>query len=66
MVNDSHSNDERWQELALRIQGEKDPRKVVELAQELIATLDETRRRKPETEHFQDGGSLQRQRDRSA
>jgi len=37
------NNDEGWRDLALRIQVENDPHKVVELAQELIAKLDEAK-----------------------
>ena len=36
---------ERWQELAEKVQREQDPKKMVELVQQLIITLDERKLR---------------------
>ena len=41
MAEDSQPERENWKDLALRIQEEKDPLKVIELAHQLIASLDE-------------------------
>jgi hypothetical protein len=43
MANNGRPNDEKWQDLARQIQEENDPDKVVELAQQLIAKLDDAR-----------------------
>jgi hypothetical protein len=51
VAKNDQSNDEGWRDLALRIQVEKDPHKVVELAQELIAKLDEASSEKDSPNH---------------
>lgn len=41
MARDTQPERENWKDLALRIQQENDPLKVIELAHQLIARLDE-------------------------
>jgi hypothetical protein len=41
--NDGQQTNRDWRELALRVQQETDPKKMIELAMQLIANLDEKR-----------------------
>jgi hypothetical protein len=47
MPEDSTSTQADWRDLALRVQVENDPGKMVELVQQLIAKIDEGKLRKP-------------------
>ena len=50
MAGDTQPERENWKDLALRIQQENDPLKVIELAHQLIARLDEEQTSKCSTE----------------
>jgi hypothetical protein len=45
-ANDGQQTNGDWRELALRVQRETDPNKMIELAQQLVAKLDEEKARK--------------------
>lgn len=38
---------ERWREIALKVQQEHDPQRVIELTEQLVSALDEERLRRP-------------------
>ncbi|MFY9560134.1 MAG: hypothetical protein WAQ52_07860 [Terriglobales bacterium] len=53
MTHDRGTNQENWRELARRIQVESDPEKMIELAQQLVATFVRTAAKEPQV-----GGSF--------
>jgi hypothetical protein len=54
------SNAERWREVALRVQGETDSEKLLELVQELIEKYDEEKTKKKDVGQFAMLGCRQR------
>jgi len=44
-ANDGEPRNEDWRELALRVQQETDPQKMIELVQQLVAKYDEEKAR---------------------